>query len=385
MFPKNVKKKCAIGCLLLLISVMLISCDKGKNTYEEAEALFNKLDYSAAKTKAQEVIKNSPKSKYVAKANELIEKINFKEAEMLFNKSNYADAKTKAQEIIKNSPESKKYVTKANELIGKINFKEAEVLFNNSNYADAKTKAQEVIKNSPSNDFFANANELIQKINHIEELIQSGDSEIKNGNYEKGMEFYEKVLLLDPNNKTVAQSKLNIENVLSEIKQYEVQGNKKKDGLVIKVIEARRKELESERGMIGCFPAIVFKVLNNTQYPVKIYLVKIKYHKSLASYGARADAERSFEEMKDKILFVDSRDLNKVLLKGTETKIISSTSERGSEWGCNQFNWNNINHLVELSIDTSLGEIYMEGYIVLPGKVYSEGRAPDNGFFIPEE
>lgn len=379
MFQKIIKKKCAIGCLLLLISVMLISCDKGKHTYEEAEALFNKLDYSAAKTKAQEVIKNSPKSKYVAKADELIHRINYKEAEALFNKSNYADAKTKAQEIIKNSPESK-YVTKANELIGKINFKEAEVLFNNSNYADAKTKAQEVIKNSPSNDFFANANELIQKINHIEELIQSGDSEIKNGNYEKVIEFYEKVLLLDPNNKTVTKLKQNIENVLSEIKQYEVQGNKKKEGLTIKVIKARRKGGESEIGSRGCFPAIEFKVLNNTTYPVKIYSVKIKYHKRLMP-----NAWRPINEIRDKIIFVDSRDLNKVLLKGTETKIISSTSEIGSEGDCDRFNWNDVIHLVELSIDTSLAEIYMEGYIVLPGEVYSEGRAPDNGFFIPEE
>ena len=69
------RDKFAIGILLFLSCVLIASCDTGKKPYEEAEALFNQSKYSAAKSKAEEVIKNAPKSKYAPMAQAIVEKI----------------------------------------------------------------------------------------------------------------------------------------------------------------------------------------------------------------------------------------------------------------------------------------------------------------------
>ena len=69
------KKNFAICFLLFLSFIFIASCDRGKKPYEEAEALFNQSNYSAAKSKAVEVIKNAPKSKYAPMAKEMVEKI----------------------------------------------------------------------------------------------------------------------------------------------------------------------------------------------------------------------------------------------------------------------------------------------------------------------
>ena len=69
------KKIFAIGFLLLLSFIFMASCDKGKKPYEEAEVLFNQSNYSDAKSKAEEVIKNAPKSKYAPMAQAIVEKI----------------------------------------------------------------------------------------------------------------------------------------------------------------------------------------------------------------------------------------------------------------------------------------------------------------------
>lgn len=78
------KKNFAIGFLLLLSCIFISSCDRGKKPYEEAEVLFNQSKYSAAKSKAEEVIKNSPKSKYAPMAKEMVEKINMADNAMKY-------------------------------------------------------------------------------------------------------------------------------------------------------------------------------------------------------------------------------------------------------------------------------------------------------------
>jgi hypothetical protein len=70
------KKIFVIGFLLFLCVIFIASCDRGKKPYEETEVLFSQSNYSAAKSKAEEIIKSSPKSKYAPMAKEMVEKIN---------------------------------------------------------------------------------------------------------------------------------------------------------------------------------------------------------------------------------------------------------------------------------------------------------------------
>lgn len=69
------RNKFTIGFLLFLSCIFMSSCDRGKKPYEESEVLFSQSNYSAAKSKAEEVIKNAPKSKYAPMAKEMVEKI----------------------------------------------------------------------------------------------------------------------------------------------------------------------------------------------------------------------------------------------------------------------------------------------------------------------
>lgn len=61
--------------LLLSLCILVSACDKGKKPYEEAETLFSKSDYAAAKSKALEVIQNAPRSEYLGRAKAIYEKI----------------------------------------------------------------------------------------------------------------------------------------------------------------------------------------------------------------------------------------------------------------------------------------------------------------------
>ncbi len=86
----------AIGILLFLSCVLIASCDTGKKPYEEAEGLFNQSKYSAAKSKAEEVIQKAPKSRYAPMANAMVEKINMANDAMkyfrIFEVSRYPQA-----------------------------------------------------------------------------------------------------------------------------------------------------------------------------------------------------------------------------------------------------------------------------------------------------
>lgn len=104
------KKNFAIGFLLFLSCIFISSCDRGKKPYEESEVLFSQLKYSAAKSKAEEVIKNAPKSKYAPMAQAMVEKIDKAFDAMkyfrIFEVSRYPQA----------SIVFTKYVTRRNEL-----------------------------------------------------------------------------------------------------------------------------------------------------------------------------------------------------------------------------------------------------------------------------
>lgn len=83
----KLKTNFTIGFLLLLSFIFIASCDRGKKPYEEAEVLFNQSNYSAAKSKAEEVIKNAPKSKYAPMAQAMAEKIDKADNAMKYFKS----------------------------------------------------------------------------------------------------------------------------------------------------------------------------------------------------------------------------------------------------------------------------------------------------------
>src|SRR4030067_1271741 len=72
---ESMRVKFAIGILLFSSCVLIASCDRGKKPYEEAEVLFSQSNYSAAKSKAVEIVQNAPKSKYAPMAKAMVEKI----------------------------------------------------------------------------------------------------------------------------------------------------------------------------------------------------------------------------------------------------------------------------------------------------------------------
>lgn len=107
------KKNFAIGFLLFLSFIFIASCDSGRRPYKEAEALFNQSNYSAAKSKAAELIQTFPESKYIPMANLLIEKVDkietsLKMAEQAEQKQDYKNAMMYYKEILAIAPKSSK-------------------------------------------------------------------------------------------------------------------------------------------------------------------------------------------------------------------------------------------------------------------------------------
>lgn len=119
------KTRLATGCLLLLVSIALMSCDKGKKPYEEAEALLSKSDYSGAKAKAMEVVQNEPNSKYVTQANAIIEKVDkinglMQKGDTLFQKGDYEAALESYKGILSlesNAPDALMAISKVKKAI----------------------------------------------------------------------------------------------------------------------------------------------------------------------------------------------------------------------------------------------------------------------------
>lgn len=163
---------------ILLIGSVIIACDKGKKPYEEAEALFNKSDYAAAKNKAVEVVQNAPKSAYLAQAKALYEKV--EKIEVLFNDTGEAGQKG----------DYKKAITGYSEILT-IDSKSPKAV-------EGLEKAKGTYKNK---------------------LMQEGKEFIESGEYEKGIESYREILTFVGNDMEAADALKETETTFSNLKQ----------------------------------------------------------------------------------------------------------------------------------------------------------------------
>ena len=107
------RDKLAIGIILFLCCILIASCDKGRQPYNEAETLFEQSKYSDAKSKAVEFIQTFPDSKYIPMAKTLIEKVDkvetsLKMAEQAEQKQDYENAMMYYKEILAIAPKSSK-------------------------------------------------------------------------------------------------------------------------------------------------------------------------------------------------------------------------------------------------------------------------------------
>lgn len=71
----SIKFKTQILVVAILIS-FIFACDRGKEPYEKAKDLFESSDYVTAKTIAESILRDYPKSKYISEARTLIDKVN---------------------------------------------------------------------------------------------------------------------------------------------------------------------------------------------------------------------------------------------------------------------------------------------------------------------
>lgn len=106
------KMKTIAAILFLAAGFLFAGCDKGKKPYEDAEMLFGKSDYAAAKSKAAEVIQNTPKSKYLPQARAILEKIErveslSKMATVSIEKGDYVNGIEIYNEILSIHPDNK--------------------------------------------------------------------------------------------------------------------------------------------------------------------------------------------------------------------------------------------------------------------------------------
>lgn len=144
--------------LIFTLIILLSACDKGKKPYEEAEALLNQSEYSAAKNKAQEIIQNFPKSKYASLANAIIEKV----------------------DKILNA------------------LSEAEQAIQGKDYSKAIKSYEDVLALDPKS---AKANEELQKTKGVYKsgLLEEGNTQLQKGNYEEAIKHYKAILAFEPN------------------------------------------------------------------------------------------------------------------------------------------------------------------------------------------
>lgn len=97
---------------ILLIGLLMSACDKGKKPYEEAETMFNKSDYAAAKSRAAEVAQNAPNSKYLPQAKAILEKVEkieslSKLATISIGEGNYEKGAKTYKEVLALAPNDK--------------------------------------------------------------------------------------------------------------------------------------------------------------------------------------------------------------------------------------------------------------------------------------
>lgn len=156
-FNGSCKTKTMAAILFLAAGLLFAGCDKGKKPYEEAEALFNKSDYAAAKSKAAEVIQNAPQSEYLAQAKALYEKVG--KIEGLFKSASEAAKNREYNKAIKNyeevlaldskSPKATKWLQKSKHL------QDAKMFEERGEYRNAEEAYKEILA-FLSNDVDAN-------------------------------------------------------------------------------------------------------------------------------------------------------------------------------------------------------------------------------------
>lgn len=176
---KKTKIKILYCFASIMLCIFLVACDKGKKPYEEAEALLNQSDYVGAKSKAEEVIQNTPNSKYVPKAKEIIEKAEriltlFKEAEQATEAKDY-------KKIIKSYEEVLSLDT----------------------------------KNQRANDGLKTAKETFKK-----QLIEKANSQLQEEDYEGVIESYKEILSFEPNNHDATEAVNKAEKALAETPSF---------------------------------------------------------------------------------------------------------------------------------------------------------------------
>lgn len=164
--------------LLFFLCIFVYACDKGKTPYEEAKAMFNKSDYSAAKSKAVEVIQNAPKSKYLAQAKALYEKVEM--IEVLIKTAGEAGQTGDYKKAIKD--------------------------YEGILALDGKSpKAIEELEKA--------------KGTYKSKLMQEGKAYVENGEYENGIESYREILTFAKNDKEAADALKETEATFSNLKQ----------------------------------------------------------------------------------------------------------------------------------------------------------------------
>lgn len=164
--------------LALLIILSLFACDKGKKPYQEAETLFNKSDYAAAKSKAAEVIQNAPNSKYLAQAKALYEKT--EKVETLFKTAGEAE-------------QSGDYKKAINDYEG--------ILALDSKSPKAIEELERI------------------KAAYKGRLMQQSKEFVENGEFEKGIESYREILTFARNDKDVIDALNSAETTFANLKQ----------------------------------------------------------------------------------------------------------------------------------------------------------------------
>lgn len=255
---------------------------------------------------------------------------------------------------------------------GKKPYEEAEALFNKSDYAAAKIKASEVVQNAPNSKYLSQARVILENVEKIESISKAAAASIEEGDYEKGIAAYSEVLTLAPHDKIVVASKEKAEKVLNEVEFATKMGETERkailNSLKIKFLKGEEKLMEDERGGSSCFPTIDFQIMNNTPYPIKIYsaIVKYSYYSEYYYYGRNYQNEP---------LAKDSITLNNIVKKDGVSKVFTSLSKFGLN-SCRTKGphaylggWGDIIG-VELTLQTSIGQIFKKGAIAQPGSPY---------------
>lgn len=173
------KSRLAIKCLLIAVSMFIVSCDKGKKPYEDAEVLLNKSDYSGAKAKAMEVVQNAPKSKYLTQAKTLYLKV--ENIEGLFNAAAEAVQAGDYKKVINDYEGILALDSKSPKAIERLAF---------------------------------------TKDTYKQHLLQVGNSQSKKGNYEAALEAYKEILSFESNAADALNAISRVEKTISETPSF---------------------------------------------------------------------------------------------------------------------------------------------------------------------